>query len=166
MKKVIYFLCCSLVLLASCTSNAPKPEELVGKHAFELLQQMDTISQEAFNSYFTSLEEMRAFVKDSSVADTFRNAILKVSPETHNRRLKLSYEMIKETGQTYAIDWQTIRFKEFVYQTKLHEGFNFQEGYVVFVHNEKEYVAKIISFMFEGRQRLFNFSNFEPVRDQ
>lgn len=162
MKKAIFIFI--LTCIISCTSKKPTTVQLVGKHTFELLQNMETISQEEFNKYFISLEELREFVKDTVVAETFRNAIMKVSPETHNTRLELSYQMIKETGETYAIDWNAIEFKEYMYQTKLHEGFDFHNGYVVFTHNKKEYVANIISLMYDGKQRLFNFSNFEPVQ--
>lgn len=165
MKKSIYILAFAIVsIIIGCETSEPKPAELVGKHTFELLQKMQTISQADFNKHFISLEELRVFAKDTAIEETFRNAVTKVSQETHDKKLQQAYEMIKESGERNSIDWKTITFKEYVYQTRADNGILFHDGYVVFVNDEKEYVAKIISFAFNDKQRLYSLANFEPVR--
>ena len=102
MKKSIYIIVLTFVSIVytSCTSSEPKPEELVGKHTFELLQKMKTISQEEFNAHFITLDELREFAKDTTIKNTFRNAVTNVSKETHNKRLQQAYEMIKGIWKT------------------------------------------------------------------
>ncbi|MFK7747026.1 MAG: hypothetical protein AB8B65_01415 [Kordia sp.] len=167
MKNTIY----SIVLilfstLIGCTSSEPNPSALVGKHTFELLQKMETISQEEFNTHFLTLTELREFAKDTTIKNTFRNAVTNVSKETHNKRLQQSYEMIKESGKRYNIDWNVITFREYPYEIKDESGIAFQNGYVAFDFNDKKFVAKIVSIHYKNEQRLFNLSNIEPVRKQ
>jgi hypothetical protein len=167
MKKSIYITILTFIsLLVSCTSSEPKPQELVGKHTFELLQKMKTISQEEFNAHFITLDELREFAKDTTIVETFRNAVTNVSNETHNKRLLQSYEMIKESGKRFKIDWKAITFREYPYQIKDESGITFQDGYVAFDCNGKKFVSKIVSINFKNKQRLFNLSNIEPVRKQ
>lgn len=163
MKKAVYILL--VICIISCTSKT-QPEELIGKHTFELLQKMNDISQEEFNAHFLSLDELREFAKDSTIEATFRNAVTNVSKETHNIRLQQSYEMIKESGKRYDIDWKAIAFREYPYTIRDESGIAFQDGFVAFDHKEKKFVTKIVSITFKGEQRLFNLSNIEPVRKQ
>ncbi|AXG70941.1 hypothetical protein KORDIASMS9_03196 [Kordia sp. SMS9] len=163
MKKAVYIVI--LTFIISCTSK-PKPEEIIGNYTFQLLQNMRNLSQEEFNSYFISLEELREFAKDSTIEDTFRNAITNVSKETHTMRLQQAYEMIQESGYRYHIDWRNITFREYPYTVRNESGVAFQDGFVAFDFNEKKFVTKIVSITFKNQQRLFNLSNIEPVRKQ
>jgi len=163
MKQAIYIVL--LIGIISCTSQ-PKSEELVGKDTFELLQKMNDLSQEEFNTHFLTLDELREFAKETTVEDTFRKAVTNVSQEVHSRRLQQSYEMIKESGERYQIDWKAITFREYPYTVRDESGIAFQDGYVAFDHNKKKFVTKIVSINFKGKQRLFNLSNIEPVRKQ
>ncbi|WP_420573111.1 hypothetical protein [Kordia sp.] len=167
MKKSIYILVLVLTsTLISCNSSQPTPEELVGKDTFELLQKMETISKDDFNTYFISLEELREFAKDTTIKDAFRNAITNVSKDIHLIRLQQSYDMIKESGTRYEIDWKNIKFREYLYQTREESGITFHDGFVAFDDQDKKFVAKIVSINCKGKQRLFNLSNVEPVRKQ
>ncbi|MEM6719072.1 MAG: hypothetical protein AAF611_07155 [Bacteroidota bacterium] len=167
MKKSIYSRCLIITMLVmGCNSSQPKAEELIGKHTFELLQKMNDLSQEEFNTYFLSLNELREFAKDTTIEDTFRNAVTNVSKEVHAIRLQQSYEMIQESGKRYKIDWKAITFREYPYTIRDESGISFQDGFVAFDHNEKKFVTKIVSITFKGKQRLFNLSNIEPVRKQ
>ncbi|MCH2196059.1 hypothetical protein [Kordia sp.] len=168
MKKSIYIAIFSFVSMVciSCTSES-KPEDFASKKAFGLLQKMNTMSQEEFNSHFISLNELREIVKDTAVNETFRNAITRVSKEIHNNRLQQSYTMIKESGKRFEIDWKDISFKEYPYVMRDEENaLTFQDGFLAFDYKEKKLVAKIVSIQYKDKKYLFNFSNIEPVRKQ
>ncbi|PTX61702.1 hypothetical protein C8N46_104346 [Kordia periserrulae] len=165
MKKSIFIALIVFTSIISCTTQ-PKAEALIGKYTFELLQKMDTLSQEEFNSHFISLAELREFAKDTTIEETFRFAIKNVSKETHNIRLQQAYEMIKESGKRFKIDWSAITFKEYPYTERDESGVTFQDGFVAFDFNDKKFVTKIVSLTFKNEQRLFNLSNIEPVRKQ
>ncbi|MEM6685323.1 MAG: hypothetical protein AAF617_05950 [Bacteroidota bacterium] len=165
MKKSIFIVFTIFVGFISCTSK-PNPEALIGKHTFSLLQKMNDLSQEEFNSYFLSLNELRELAKDTTIQETFRNAVTNVTQEVHSRRLQQSYTMIKESGKRFQIDWTAITFREYPYTIRDASGIAFQDGFVAFDHNEKKFVTKIVSITFKGQQRLFNLSNIEPVRKQ
>jgi hypothetical protein len=154
-----------LLLLVSCSSQS-KPEALIGTYTFELLQKMDTLSQEEFNSHFITLKELREFAKDTTVEATFRKAVTNVSQETHNIRLQQAYEMITESGKRFNIDWSAITFREYPYTERDESGVTFQDGFVAFDYDGKKFVTKIVSLHFNNEQRLFNLSNIEPVRKQ
>ena len=167
MKKSIYIAILTFVSIAlfSCTSQ-PKPEGFAPEQAFGLLLKMNTMSQDEFNSHFISLNELREIVKDTAVNETFRNAITRVSKEIHNNRLQQSYEMIKESGKRYEIDWKDISFREYPYVDREENILTFQDGFLAFDYKEKKLVAKIVSIDYKGKKYLFNFSNIEPVRKQ
>ena len=99
MKKSIYiiFLIVISVVYSSCNSNA-SAEGTIGKHTFELLQKLDTISSANFSNHFISLEELREFVKDTAIQENFRNAMTSLSKENYKKGLLQAYEMIKESG--------------------------------------------------------------------
>ncbi len=168
MKKSIYIFALTFVSIVytSCTSSEPKPEELAVKQTFALLQQMDSISQSEFNSYFISLDELREIAKDTSISKTFRNAVTNVSKDIHGKRLQQSYDMIKESGKRFKIDWKGITFREYPFIMRDEDGITLQDGFVAFDYKEKKFVTKIVSIKFKNEQRLFNLSNIEPVRKQ
>ncbi|QHI34767.1 hypothetical protein IMCC3317_01110 [Kordia antarctica] len=162
MKKTIYIpllICISLVYNA-CNSNA-SADEPIGKHTFELLQKLDTISSADFGNYFISLEELREFVKDTTIEENFRNAMTKMSKEKYKKGLLQSYEMLKESGERQQINWANITYEEYAFQLRLDNGVTFNDGYLLFTHNAKKYMAKVVSFEYEEKQRLFILSNFE-----
>jgi hypothetical protein len=165
MKTPLYFVIVVCFGMVSCTST-PKQESPVGNNTFALLQKMNTLSQDDFNAHFLTLEELREFAKDSTVKDIFRNAVTKVSTETHNRRLREAYQMIKESGERYKIDWNNIRFREYPFTLREESGVTFQDGFLAFDHGEKKFVTKIVSITYKDQQRLFNIANIEPVRKQ
>lgn len=167
MKKLIYSIVFTLIcsFYSSCTSS-PKPEALAGSYTFDLLQKMNDLSQEEFNTHFLTLDELRDFAKDTTVKEIFRNAVTRVSKETHTKRLQQAYEMIKESGERYKIDWSNISFREYPYTFREESGIQFQDGFLAFDYNEKKFVTKIVSIMYKDQQRLFNLSNIEPVRKQ
>jgi len=164
MKKTIYiaFILIISVVYNACTSST-SVDEPIGRKTFELLQKLDTISSADFNDYFLSLEELREFVKDTAVQDTFRNAMTTVSKAKHQERLLQAYEMLKESGEKFEIDWNKITFEDYVYQIRSDSGVEFHDGVVVFNQDAKKYLAKMISFEYKGEQRLFILSNFEPA---
>lgn len=164
MKKSIYiiFLIVISVVYSACNSVATA-DGTIEKHTFELLQKLDTISSADFSKYFISLEELREFVKDTTIDENFRNAITKISKEKHQEGLLQAYEMMKESGERQQIDWKKITFKEYVYQLRSDSGVTFHDGIIAFNHDTKTYMAKIVSFPYNGEQRLFILSNFELV---
>ena len=164
MKKSSYiiFLIIISVVYSACTSSTAV-DETIGKHTFELLQKLDTISKEDFSNYFISLEELREFVKDTAVQDDFRNAMTTISKEKHQERLLQSYEMLKESGETNQIDWSKITYDNYLYQLRLDNGVTFHDGFVIFYHDSQKYLAKVISLEYEEKPRLFILSNFEVV---
>ncbi|WP_298514794.1 hypothetical protein [uncultured Kordia sp.] len=167
MKKSIYITILTFIsiLYTSCTTQS-KPEGFAVQQTFRLLQQMDSLSPNEFNSYFISLDELREIAKDTSVSKTFRNAITNVSKEVHYKRLQQSYEMIKESGKRFEIDWKDITFREYPFVMRDEDGITFQDGFVAFDYKEKKFVTKIVSIKYKDKQRLFNLSNIEPVRKQ
>jgi hypothetical protein len=164
MKKSIYII--SLIVISvvysSCNAGA-SADETIGKRTFELLQKLDTISSASFSNHFISLEELREFVKDTAIQDNFRNAMTSLSKEKHQEGLLQAYEMIKESGVRQQINWKDITFKEYVFQERPDNGVTFHDGFVVFNHHTKTFMAKIVSFAYKGEQRLFILSNFEPT---
>ena len=154
------------VFVMSCTSSQSKPEASAGSETFALLQKMNSISQEEFNTHFLTVEELRDFAKDSTVKDIFRNAVAKVSKETHNKRLQQAYQMIKESGERYEIDWTTITFREYPYAVREESGVSFQDGFLAFDYKDKKFVTKVVSINYKNKQRLFNLANIEPVQKQ
>ncbi len=164
MKKTIYiaFLIIISVVHTACISSTTV-DEPIGRHTFELLQKLDTISNDAFSNHFISLEELREFVKDTAIEATFRNAITTVSKENHREGLLQAYEMFKESGKRHEINWKNITFEEYVYQVRPDSGVEFHDGFLIFKHNSEKYLAKVISFEHHEKQQLFILSNFEIV---
>lgn len=162
MKKSIYilFLIVISVMNISCNSSA-SADEPIGKHTFELLQKLDTISIVDFSNQFISLEELREFVKDTTIEENFRNAMTKISKEKYQKGLLQSYEMLKESGKTQQINWSNITYEDYIFQSRLDNGVTFNDGYILFAHNTKKYMAKVVSFEYKEKQRLFILSNFE-----
>jgi len=146
----------------ACNSNV-SADGTIGKYTFELLKKLDTISSADFNNHFITLEEFRAFVKDTTIEANFRNAITRVSKEKYEKGLLQAYEMLKESGETQQINWKNITFKEYVFQERPDSGVTFHDGFVVFHHDTKTFMAKIVSFMYEEQERLFILSNVEPT---
>ena len=166
MKKLIYilFLVVISVVYSSCNADA-SAEGTIGKHTFSLLQKLDSISSADFSNHFISIEELRTFAKDTTVEASFRNAITSVSKEKYEKGLLQSYEMLKESGVRQQINWKDITFKEYVFQERPDSGVTFHDGFVVFNHDTKTFMAKIVSFEYEDEQRLFILSNFEPTNN-
>lgn len=166
MKKTVYiaFTLIISVVYNACTSST-SVDESIGRKTFELLQKLDTISSADFSTHFLSLEELRTFIKDTTVQDTFRNAIALISEEKHQERIQQAYEMLKESGKKFTIDWNKITFEDYVYQIRSDSGVEFHDGFVIFTHDSTKYLAKMISFEFKGEQCLFILSNFEPVSE-
>lgn len=164
MKKTFYitFLIIISVIYSACNSSA-SADDPIGKYTFELLQKLDTISSADFEKNFITLEELREFAKDTTIQGTFRNAITTVTKEIHQERILQSYEMLKESGKRQQINWQNITYDEYVFQLRLDSGVTFQDGYLLFTHDSKKYITKLVSFNYKEKQRLFILSNFEPA---
>ena len=153
-NKVFVLSILLIFILGACTDNTTTKEpDQIGHVVFEMLKKLSTGSKQEFVQDFLSVEEMRKMAKDKELVknEGIRNKITSTLKEEWNVNIEKLYNSLKEDGAAYGIEWNDIKYLDYIYKIEQNDGLNTCEGKLYFKYNDKSYNVKTGS-IFDGNE--------------
>ena len=150
--KLVFLLALGLCFTACSSGKLDEPEK-VGKHVFNMLQKMNTLSFEEYSNYFITLEELRALGENEEVvtSEETRNMLTSYEKQEYDENLKFSFEMLKEEAGNNLVLWEDIEYFDFTYEKKTEAGITGIEGKLTFQYNDTSYLV-FVSAIWDGNE--------------
>jgi hypothetical protein len=88
----------------------------VGKAVFVLINKFNKITQEEYKNNVVSYSDLKELADDKKapIGEYIRNDFKSITAESYERVISQDFEGIKSAGKNFNIDWQNIKFINFV----------------------------------------------------
>lgn len=153
----------SLVYL-SCTTNKLSNPENIGLHAMEILKMMDAETQDSYAAKFMSVSEIKEVSEKKAVisSEETRQEMRDIKEGPWMRRIYKDFNEIKAFAITNGIDWPTIEYSGWSFETLDMDGVHACKGDLYFISNGRTYMLEIYS-VFNGEEyRLVEVEDIRP----
>lgn len=148
--------CCLIILSSVCTActqhYVDDPEEL-GKYAFKALTEIGRLDKEAYLEYFMTVDDMQRISDNEKVVadEKTRASMKKIEPGPWNARVFKDYDRIRAFGESEGIDWASINYEGFSFETITIDGLQACKGDMYFSYKKQTYIADVYS-VFNGKE--------------
>lgn len=139
MKKIYFLICLSIASsFTACESNYVSHQN-VGKHVFQTLQTLDTLSKETFYTKFVSLKELKNMVQNIKEGNKLIPKIAEMTNEAYQADISDIYDNIILDSENNYIRWENTEFVDYKYQTSRNRSMTLNHGTLFFKHNEEDF---------------------------
>lgn len=159
MKKVQYIvslLVMTATLLISCqkTKEIASPDD-IGTYAFNLLNNLEKTTEEAYLNKLYTYEELQRFVKNNQdqFEKEFKDNLSVLTKANYDARTKLDYKRLNEIATSLGIQWNAIEAINFRYWPRAKNGVKSIKGDLFFTHSKGTY--KVLVTAFDAGNKFF-----------
>lgn len=143
MKKIIFSILVSIsICFISCESNYIAHSN-VGRHVFSILQTLDTLPEASFHENFMRLEDVKDMIKSTKEGTKLLPRILEMEPATFDKEIQEIYQNIKKDAENEGINWNTITYYDYKYDTSRNRSMTLNRGTLFFKNDTKKYSVEV-----------------------
>lgn len=107
--KIFFLILVSV--LTSCNKSGVKNPETIGKQAFKILNQFNTINQKDYLAFLLPIENIRKIDKSLKKINSRKRTL---QNQMWYYDIKNDYNSLKNKGHKYGIDWSKISYQKFI----------------------------------------------------
>jgi len=156
MKKFFF----SILVLTSCNSlssdvkTVELPKEAIGEYAFNILKNINNMSEDEFMSSFISKEEALLLAKKIELDENIISRIEQTSGDKWKSRGIKKMKKIRTKAVGYNINWDKIEYLDALLEDDEVDGFPTVSGDLFFSHDKKIYKTSIVAFRNGNKYQL------------
>ena len=155
MKKFIFILAlvsCNNLNFDAKTTELSKEE--VGKYAYNILKNINNMSEEEFVTNFISKNEILDLGVKIKVDEDIINRIEQTTEDKWKQRAVKKMKRIRKKAIEYNINWENIEYLDVIFEEIEVDGFPSVTGDLFFTYDENKYKTSVVAFQNGDKYQL------------